>query len=397
MKLEKFLEGKPLFYKEIDYTRMPRAWQSIKSKFKPFKVIHVIGTNGKGSTGRFLAQILHANGKTVGHYTSPHIFEFKERFWLNGSIVSDENLELAHQRLLEILPDEFRVKTSYFEYATLLAATLFEGCEYFVCEAGMGGELDATNVFEKKLSLFAPIGLDHIDVLGVDLKAIATTKFKAINANAPAILNDKMDKICSDIGFMIAKNLGVKIDFASQILKNDDRDSIKKYAQIFELPEFLTSNLTLAAAAAKILLSELNITNLGRLDIRGRCEQLAPNLYIDVGHNELGAQAIAQKFDGKKVCLIYNAFADKDFYAVLSTLKNIIKNVKIIDYDGHGRELGGQRLIVALDNLELKFSHFDDMDMDKILQAKDDEIYLVFGSFYLVEAFLRRYNARESL
>ncbi|MCD8213519.1 MAG: bifunctional folylpolyglutamate synthase/dihydrofolate synthase, partial [Campylobacter sp.] len=135
MRLEKFLEGKPLFYKEIDYTRMPRAWAGIKDSLKPFKIIHVIGTNGKGSTGRFLAQILSQTGASVGHYTSPHIFTFNERFWLNGSIVCDEILQAAHERLQELLSDEFKIKTSYFEYATLLAAVLFNECDYFVCEA----------------------------------------------------------------------------------------------------------------------------------------------------------------------------------------------------------------------------------------------------------------------
>lgn len=138
MKLDKFLSQKPLFYKEIDYTRMPRAWDSIKANLKPFKIIHIIGTNGKGSTGRFLAQILHLQGKSVGHYTSPHIFEFRERFWLNGDVVSSELLESAHESLQAMLSEEFKVKTSYFEYATLLAAVLFHNCDFFHLRSGYG-------------------------------------------------------------------------------------------------------------------------------------------------------------------------------------------------------------------------------------------------------------------
>ncbi|WXG60031.1 hypothetical protein VB002_14325 [Campylobacter concisus] len=92
MSLAKFLDGKPLYYKEIDYGRIIRAYDTIKGHLKPFKIIHIIGTNGKGSTGRFLAQILSQKGAKVGHYTSPHIFKFNERFWLNGDVASDEIL-----------------------------------------------------------------------------------------------------------------------------------------------------------------------------------------------------------------------------------------------------------------------------------------------------------------
>lgn len=393
MKLKELLQNKPFFYKEIDYTRMPRAWSYIKNRLKPFKVIHVIGTNGKGSTGRFLAQILYANGKSVGHYTSPHIFDFNERFWINSKIASDEILEVAHERLSEILPDEFMVKTSYFEYATLLAAVAFEDCEYFVCEAGMGGELDATNVFEKELSLFTPIGLDHIDVLGNNMRAIANTKFSAMSPNANAILNDTMDKTCIQVALKIAKERGVGISFASDVLSDLDIKALDGYSVRFGLPDFLRSNLNLASAGAKTLLNKLDISNLSRLDIRGRCEKITDNLYIDVGHNELGARAIVQKFKGKRLTLIYNAFADKDFYSILSTLKPITKCVKIFNYKSHARELAGDGIKMALDELDMKFSEFQDSDMSEILNAKNDNIYLAFGSFYLVEAFLKKYDS----
>ena len=128
-KISKFLENKPLFYKEIDCTRMPRAWQGVSGNVKVPKLIHLIGTNGKGSTGRFLALMLRKAGKSVGHYTSPHIFDFSERFWLNGSTAGYDELESAHEKLLKILSADLQKSLSYFEYATLLSAVLFENCE----------------------------------------------------------------------------------------------------------------------------------------------------------------------------------------------------------------------------------------------------------------------------
>ena len=384
MKLEYFLENKPLFYKEINRARMPNAFKFVQGAFKIPKIIHLIGTNGKGSTGRFLVQML-ARGHSVGHYTSPHIFEFRERFWMNGAVASADALETAHERLIKILPPEIARSLSYFEYATLLCAPLFEGCDFFVCEAGVGGEFDATNVFDKRLSLFTPIGFDHTALLGDTLEQIATTKFNAM-ADV-ALMNDDMNELCVGIARGIAAKKGATLKFASQNLSDDDKNEIKIYAEKFGLPEFLRSNLTLSSSAFKELGFSLNLANLGALDLSGRCEKIAPNVTIDVGHNEMAAQALAKKFAGKKLNLIFNAFADKDIKAVLKAIKPIVKKTYIIEYETPGRELATAQVKEALRELDMEFADFTDV--------RADEEYLAFGSFYLVEAFLKRYRGAK--
>lgn len=382
--LDNFLENKPLFYKEINRARMPNAFKFVQGAFKIPKIIHLIGTNGKGSTGRFLAQML-ARGHSVGHYTSPHIFEFRERFWMNGAVASADALETAHERLIKILPSEVARSLSYFEYATLLCASLFEGCDFFVCEAGVGGEFDATNVFDKRLSLFTPIGFDHTALLGDTLEQIATTKFNAI-ADV-ALMNDEMSELCADIARGIAAKKGATLKFASQNLSSEDKNEIKIYAQEFGLPEFLRSNLTLSSSAFKELGFSLNLANLGALDLSGRCEKIAPNVTIDVGHNEMAAQALVKRFAGKKLNLIFNAFADKDIKAVLMAIKPIVKKTYIIEYETPGRELATAQVKDALRQLDMEFADFTDV--------RADEEYLAFGSFYLVEAFLKRYRGAK--
>ena len=384
MKLEDFLENKPLFYKEINRARMPNTFKFVQGAFKIPKIIHIIGTNGKGSTGRFLAQML-ARGHSVGHYTSPHIFEFRERFWMNGAVASADALETAHERLIKILPPEVARSLSYFEYATLLCAPLFEGCDFFVCEAGVGGEFDATNVFDKRLSLFTPIGFDHTALLGDALEQIATTKFNAM-ADV-ALMNDEMSELCADIARGIAAKKGATLKFASQNLSSEDKNEIKIYAQEFGLPEFLRSNLTLSSSAFKELGFSLNLANLGALDLGGRCEKIAPNVTIDVGHNEMAAQALVKRFAGKKLNLIFNAFADKDIKAVLKAIRPIVKKTYIIEYETPGRELATAQVKEALRQLDMEFEGFADV--------RADEEYLAFGSFYLVEAFLKRYRGAK--
>jgi len=378
--LDNFLKNKPLFYKEIDRARMPNAFKFVQGAFKIPKIIHVVGTNGKGSTGRFLAQML-ARDHSVGHYTSPHIFEFRERFWINGAVASADALETAHERLIKILPPDVARSLSYFEYATMLCAVLFEGCDFFVCEAGVGGEFDATNVFDKRLSIFTPIGFDHTALLGDTLEQIATTKFNAM-ADA-ALMNDDMNEPCAGIARQIAAKKGATLKFASENLSDDDKNEIKIYAEKFGLPEFLRSNLTLSSSAFKELGFGLNLANLGALDLSGRCEKIAPNVTIDVGHNEMAAQALVKRFAGKKLNLIFNAFADKDIKAVLMAIKPIVKKTYIIEYETPGRELATAQVKEALRQLNMEFEGFADVCAD--------EEYLAFGSFYLVEAFLKRY------
>lgn len=266
MSLKDYLSDKPLFYDKIDYSRFPRAFASVREAIKPREIIHIVGTNGKGSTGRFLAQILTEFGFRVGHYTSPHIFKFCERFWLKGRDVSDDELEKAHQFLQSVLNDEFKSSLSYFEYATLLAAVLFRECDYVIFEAGMGSRYDATGVFDKSLSLFTPIGLDHTAFLGENIEAIAQTKF--YKPAKFALMNDFMDFRAVKIGREVAKEFGSNLLFAHEILDDNDKNALGKYSREFALADFMRSNLTLAYSGAKMILF---------LDANNRA-QISPNL-----------------------------------------------------------------------------------------------------------------------
>lgn len=161
MSFSEYLNAKPLFYDEIDYTRMPRIYEKIKDVLPTPKIIHIIGTNGKGTSGRFLANALYSIGFNTGHYTSPHILEFNERIYLNDKNITDTALEMAHIELQAILDADDADSLSYFEYTTLLGMIVFKECDYVVMEAGLGGEHDATAVFEKILTLVTPIAYDH--------------------------------------------------------------------------------------------------------------------------------------------------------------------------------------------------------------------------------------------
>ena len=448
--VKKFLNDRPIFYKKIDYERFPKAYESIKDKIPLKNVIQIIGTNGKGSTGRFLANAIAAAGFRVGHYTSPHVFRLNERIYLAGPTdkrlnsrelnldrnskqclnldrgsselnficdskspskpnlnqssselakqnfkfapigrdVSDAQLQRAHEFLQESLPAEFKDSLSYFEYLTLAAAVIFKECDYCVIEAGMGGEFDATSSFGRMLSLFTPIGTDHLGMLGHNLEQIARTKL--ITMQQAAILSDEMSEVPLRIAQQIAQQKGTRLSFASDFLDAPQRAQIAEFCVRNNLPKFQISNLSLALAAMKFLNLKFEISQLPPLNLRGRMETLAPNLRVDVGHNELAARAIAEIYAGKKIVLIYNSFADKDIAAVLRTLAPVLKRVEILSYRVKDRKLGGAQIGKCLDGLGIPHRKFSG-------EISADEEYLVFGSFYLVERFLKRYAKEVKL
>ena len=379
--LQEFLDAKPLYYDEIDYTRMPRVYERIKKHFNLKNVIHLIGTNGKGTTGRFLASALYSIGYKTAHYTSPHILKFNERIWLDGQNVDDKVLESAHIELLSILDKEDSEALSYFEYTTLLAMIVFKGCDYIVLEAGLGGENDATAVFDKALTLVTPIDFDHEAFLGSDIKEIALTKLNAVQ-NTAIISEQKYDEVMN-VAHTLEERKGVKFYEVDQFLDSDDRDKIKIISEKLSLESYLSSNLSQAVSALKFLNIDYSADDFNGARFFGRLSKVSDNVIVDVGHNPLAASAILDALSPNKYILVYNSYQDKNYKKILEILKPIIKHVEIIDIDNQRAE--SQKLMQkVLDDLGIEYKIFD-----RILKTEE---YLVFGSFSVVETFMKGYD-----
>ncbi|MDD3007486.1 MAG: Mur ligase family protein [Arcobacter sp.] len=372
--LEEFLKYKTLYYDKIDFSFVKSSWEKLSKKIKLPFVIHIVGTNGKGSTGRFLAHYLHKKEFKVLHYSSPHIIKFNERIWINGSDVSDENLELAHKFLQELFEIELLEKLTYFEYTTLLAFYLSKDFDYLVLEAGLGGEFDATNVVENNLSLITTIGLDHQSFLGNTVEEIASTKMRSCD--------NKML-----IGYQVFPEvLETAYKVKEQIKQQRDKDikiiEVKEFDKYELNPKFATylkKNLHLVIACLNELKIPLDLKLFDDTPLFGRCQKVLPNVTIDVGHNPLAAQMIVNEFKNKKVNLIYNSYGDKDYETVLKILKPIIKKISIIKLDDKRivKEKELQRVITQLNLIK-----------EETIKIEKNEEYLVFGSFLVVENFL---------
>jgi len=405
---KEFLEAKPLYYKEIDHTRVHKAYSMLKPHIKRPKTIHIVGTNGKGSTGRVLAHLLSRSEKVVsssdknhtsshtptsyllpptylvGHYSSPHILEFNERIWIDGSNASDEVLQKAHERLYAILGRDMSEALSYFEYTTLLAFVVFEDCEYMVLEAGLGGEFDATNVCDKELSIITPIDIDHQAFLGDTIEQIATTKINSIQSKA-LISKQPHQEV-----YEVAKDIASQKNATLYITKNSAHPRYKELQAIAKnkgWASYLVDNATLAIEALEILKVEYDLDALNSLELFGRYYPLASNIRIDVGHNPLAAKVLKEAIT-TPVVLIYNSLDDKDYKQVLSILKPKLKRVQIIPIHSQ-RATTLHAIEDAIESVGLEYSYFDG-------KLNDDEEYLVFGSFYVVEEFLKCY-AKYSL
>lgn len=377
MNFQKYLDAKPLYYDEIDYSRMPRVYEKIQHALKIPKIIHLIGTNGKGTTGRFLAAALFANGYSVGHYTSPHILEFNERVWVNGSNASNEKLQNAHEELQKLLSKEDADALSYFEYTTLLAMLIFKECEFVVMEAGLGGEHDATAVFPKILTLVTPIAYDHEAFLGTDIKQIATTKLNAIQKSA-IIAKQPFGEV-----YDIAKSLADKnIIRVEELLDEEDRKNILAIGEKLSLAPYLAQNLSLGIAALKFLGVSYQADDFTNARLFGRLSRIAENILVDVGHNALGASSIAEALSPEKFTLIYNSYRDKNYKEILSLLKPLVLSVEIIEV-ANQRVEEIEKIQKALEDLNIKHTIFKEI--------KEEQNYLVFGSFSVVEKFLKEH------
>ncbi|MFB1640005.1 Mur ligase family protein [Campylobacter sp. MRC_CM3] len=386
-KVSDFLAKKNLCYDRIDRFLMFRMYEKYKNQLLAKPIIQIIGTNGKGSTGRFLAQLLENIGYNVGHYTSPHIFDFKERFYKNKGIVCKEELEQTHEKLEKIFKEELN-KLSYFEYATFLAAVLFRKCDYVIFEAGLGGEYDATSVFEKKMSIFTKIGFDHVQILGDSLEKIARTKLKVMSEKT--LISSEQEEIVLEIAKKIANLKKVELIFSSKF-EGKYKSLIQNYIQKYNLPLYLKHNLILALNAFEILASKEKIepalAKLEKLSLKGRLEQLEPNLYIDVGHNVMAATALRDQFMGEKLILVYNSYQDKDVFKILKTLKPIIDTIKIYKYISIERKLMSDEIYNIANILGIKCEEFNFLEKQKKT--------LVFGSFALVENFLKEWSDKK--
>ena len=289
---------------------------------RAFRVVHVAGTNGKGSTCAMIEAALRAAGYKTGLYTSPHLVEPTERIQIAGRQVSAEEFASAFNRVhlaaeQMIAEERLAFHPTYFETVTTMGFLLFRdaGIDIAVVETGLGGRLDATNVVEPELTVITPIDFDHERFLGNTIESIAREKAGILKPGVPAVFSAQRPE-AEAVLLDRAGALGIPVI---------------RSAEVTELPvppplagEHQIENTKTAVAALRVL-------NVDPAGIRntvwpGRLERVAekPDIVLDGAHNPAGARALAAHIrsacQGRPVWLIYGAMRDKSLHEITEIL-----------------------------------------------------------------------------
>lgn len=313
---------------------------------KNFRTIHVVGTNGKGSTSTFLSSILLQAGFTVAQFSSPHLVRFTERFRINGKEYCAEKLAGRLETVLEAAPKE----ATFFEITTALAAYIFseEQVKLAVMEAGMGGRSDATAAFDGEMTILTPIALDHTEYLGATLKDIAREKSGIIKPDSFVISAEQPDEVRVVIEEQSrAKRCTLKMlgkDFSADWNAQGTLDYHGIHNALTQLTpgiagSYQSQNAAVALASAEVLeAGGMTVTpsafkkGIATAYWPGRMElvQGTPPLLLDGAHNPAGATALAealQEYSYSRLLLVTGVCDDKDIDRIYAPLIPLVDGI----------------------------------------------------------------------
>lgn len=318
-----------------------------------FKSIHIAGTNGKGSTAAMTASILKEAGYKVGLYTSPHLFDYRERIKINGKDISRSDLESGLE-LIKKISDELTDKPTIFEALTALAFDWFakKKIDYAVVEVGLGGRLDATNVIAPLVSIITNIDYEHTEVLGRSLSKIAREKAAIIKPGVPVVTAEKkteplkvMKEACQDKdSFLIGVSPGFASASANLVGKH------QKVNAACAVSALRLARIKVARAAIKRGLQRTNWP--GRFQVISK----RPLIVVDGAHNPAGAKALRVTIEeafSKKFTLVFGCQRSKDFRKILKELKPITSNA-IITKSSHKLAAGPRKILKYLKKLGVR-------------------------------------------
>ena len=381
--------------------RMQRAVDLLGNPEQTYPIIHVTGTNGKGSTIAFMRELFASHGKKVGTFTSPHIVSIHDRICINGDPVSDADfIRLADQvKTMEQELLETHDQLSFFELLTLIALLYFKEQEVdlVLLEVGIGGLLDTTNVVTGEIAVITSIGLDHQETLGDSLEAIAEQKagiFKLGKSAVIANLVPEAQIVCQKI----AEDLGVTLYQANKDFSFKEGQFSSSLAELRQLKLGLEGAYQEENAALALQAFLLFMTGRGKKvneeSIRhalkttswaGRLEAVTEHIYLDGAHNlpalERLVEFIQEKIQqGYQLQILFGALKRKDYSGMLGYLTDHLPDTALyvtsFDYQGslEEQDLSGYHRV----------SSYRDFIDDFEKSAGEKDLLFVTGSLYFI-------------
>lgn len=339
--------------------RMQSAVNLLGNPEQAYPIIHVTGTNGKGSTIAFMRELFVSHGKNVGTFTSPHIVSIHDRICINGQPISDADfIRLANQvKEMEQRLLETHDQLSFFELLTLIALLYFkeQKVDLVLLEVGIGGLLDTTNVVTGEIAVITSIGLDHQETLGNSLEEIAKQKagiFKSGKSAVVANLRSEAQMVCQKI----AEDLGVTLYQADQDFSFKDGQFSSSLAELSQLKlglEGIYQEENAALALQTFLLfmaqrdekvdQEAVHAALQATKWAGRLEAITEHIYLDGAHNLPALERLVEFIQvknqqGYQPQILFGALKRKDYSGMLTYLTEHLPDVALyvtsFDYQG---------------------------------------------------------------
>ena len=387
-----------------------------------FKTIHIAGTNGKGSTSHMLASILQEAGYKTGLYTSPHLYDFRERIKVNGIMCSEKFVTSFTNKMKPFIE---KVEPSFFEITVGMAFEYFadENVDIAIIETGLGGRLDSTNIINPILSIISNIGMDHMALLGNTLPEIAYEKAGIIKQATPVVISEIIPET-KNIFEQKANSLNAPIYYAEDYIQfksfqNNWQTSLFEFNQplihLLDAPLFpksftvecdlpgkyqyknlkgvlvamqILATMGWQISASKILKGLLHVGKNTGLMGRWECIQTTPRIILDVAHNEHGIKALLEQLESlhyAQLHIITGMVKDKDVNAVLNLLP---KKAKYYFTQSHiPRALPVSELAAKGNAFDLNGSQFENVNIalqSANKNATANDLILVIGSVFLV-------------
>jgi dihydrofolate synthase / folylpolyglutamate synthase len=363
-----------------------------------YPVIHVGGTNGKGSTATMIAKILESDGLKVGLFTSPHLNTVRERFQINTKPIAASKLRSLNTKISS-LDQRQKKQLTFFEFMTALAFQYFseEKVDVAVIEVGMGGRLDATNVVAPALSVLTSIGYDHQKHLGKNIAAIAFEKGGIIKEGVSVVSAEQKPLVKREL-LKIAREKRAAIQFVKQPEgREDDTFRLghfkKLWTSLLGSHQIMNAATAVAAARAFKLVSRDAIDRaLSSVHMPGRMEVVRrrPFVLIDGAHNPEATDTLVNnipQFIYRKQChCLFGVMDDKDTIAMLKRLKAISGNLHITEPHSR-RALSVSKLASYAQSQHFSVRSYPSCGraIDYLLSTlRPDEALVVTGSLFLV-------------
>ncbi len=400
-----WIESIKRFGDKYDLYRMEIACKELSNPQDNLNIIHIAGTNGKGSTVSYLKHILLEQGYSVGTFTSPYIVNFNERITENHNDISNDDLLKYINKVKELyfkVLDDYDEVITFFELVTLISFMYFDdkNLDYVIYEVGLGGKLDATNVIKPMITAITSISFDHMAMLGDTIEEIALNKLGIVKEGIP-LVTSVVDEELSQLFIDYTNNLNSELTVIErkniEVVEYSSQTNFKYKNQEYSISMLGTHQVVNASLAIEIIhqLNKLKKSDVSLSNIKmglfntfwpGRLEMFG-NILIDGAHNVGGMNALRDSvkalFKGKYIKALYTSMVDKEYFDIIQILESFVDEVHFTQFDYPRCETADNLYNVS--SHPRKFMHEDAIiALNELKDLKQNEILLVAGSLYFI-------------